>query len=53
MRKREKPLTLSKETLMHLETPVEDLAAAVGGSCRPIGGSTAGGTKRICCDEVN
>jgi hypothetical protein len=51
MKKREKRLELSKETLLNLMKPVEDqeLMAAAGGSCGHTGGSTAGGTAKICC----
>jgi hypothetical protein len=49
--KRDKRLKLSKETIQNLMTPVDDqdLMAAVGGSCTS-GASTAGGSRKICCD---
>jgi hypothetical protein len=51
VKKREKRLELSKETLRHLMAPLEAqaLVAAVGGSCTNTGGSTAGGTVKVCC----
>lgn len=52
MKKREKRLELSRETLRTLTAPLEakDLVAAVGGSCTS-GASTAGGSVKICCGD--
>lgn len=50
MKKTEKRLSLSKETVNHLLSPTQELAAAVGGSCE-LTPSTAGGSQRVCCGE--
>ncbi len=51
MKKRDKRLRLSKETILNLMTPVEgqNLVEIAGGSCTVTGGSTAGGTRHVCC----
>jgi hypothetical protein len=53
MRKREKRLTLSRETVGSLMKPLaaQELVEVLGGSCAPRGGSTAGGSAKICCIE--
>jgi hypothetical protein len=54
MKKREKRLNLSRETLRNLMTPARDaeLLAAAGGTCTTrSAGSDA--TFRICCDSPN
>lgn len=53
MKRREKRLVLSKETLRSLVTPLDgqDLAAVLGGSCTFTNGSTAGGTRKVCCGD--
>ena len=53
MKKRERRLELSKETLRVLVSPLEAeaLVNAVGGSCGQTARSTAGGTGRVCCLE--
>lgn len=48
MKKKEKRLNLSKETVNHLLSSTQDLAAVVGGSCE-LGPSTVGGSQRVCC----
>lgn len=48
MKKKEKRLNLSKETVNHLLSPAQELAAAVGGSC-DLTPSTVGGSQRVCC----
>jgi hypothetical protein len=50
MKKRDKQLRLSRETIVHLVAPVSDvdLVEIAGGSCTS-GKSTAGDTKQVCC----
>lgn len=50
MKKREKRLELSKETLRSLISPLEarNLVEVLGGSCTS-GASTAGGSAKVCC----
>jgi hypothetical protein len=55
MKKREKKLRISKETLYELETG-RDLKAVLGGADAPgdelsctMAPSTAGGSVRVCC----
>ena len=53
MKRREKRLELSKETLRSLMRPLDaqDLVEVLGGSCTS-GQSTAGGTRKICCGDT-
>ncbi len=50
MKKRDKQLLLSRETVMNLTAPASDvdLVAVAGGSCTS-GKSTAGDTVKVCC----
>ncbi len=53
MKKSEKRLVLSRETVRNLMTPAQDLDLVVvaGGSCTyPTGSSPSDGTRRLCCD---
>jgi hypothetical protein len=48
VKKRDKQLQLSRETVMNLIASEVDLVAVAGGSCTS-GKSTAGDTVKVCC----